>query len=510
MNNQSSSKRIAKNTLLLYFRMLFTMTVSLYTSRVILNILGVSDFGIYNIVGGIVILFSFLNNAMSSATQRFLNFEIGKNDLEQLRKVFCISMNVHVSIAFIVVVLAETIGLWFVNTQLNLPLDRMSAVNWVYQFSVLTFIINIIQVPYNATIISHERMSFYAYISIIEVSLKLSVVFLLQYFGSDKLKLYSVLISVVALIIIIIYRIYCTKKFESSKYYFFSDSSLYKQLLSFSGWSLFGSAANIGKYQVINVLLNIFCGVVVNATLGITNQVTVALNSFVSNFQLAFNPQIVKSYAANEKEYLMKLIFQTSKYSYYLLFILSFPILLNTDYILKLWLKTVPEYTLEFCQLSIIYLLIESISGPLWMSVQATGKIKNYQIAISSVLLLNIPFSYILLKLNYVPYSILWVNIGIGLIALITRIVFLKFLINLPIIKFFKEVILNLIIVTIVSIPLPFIISHYATIGFWKFLISSATALLSVIFFVYLVGLKTIEKKYAKNQLINILNKLIN
>ena len=501
-----NNKRIAKNTILLYFRMLFTMTVSLYTSRIVLNTLGVSDFGIYNIVGGVVVLFSFLNNAMSSATQRFLNFEIGKNDFVQLRKIFCISMNVHVSIAFIVFILAETIGLWFLNTQLNLPLDRMNAANWVYQFTILTFIISILQVPYNATIIAHERMSFYAYVSIVEVSLKLSAVFLLQYLGYDKLKLYAVLICAVALIIITIYKLYCNKKFESSRYIFIWDASLYKQLLSFSGWSLFGSVANVGKTQVINILINIFCGVLVNAAMGITNQVSATLNGFVSNFQLAFNPQIVKSYAANDKEYLMSLIFKTSKYSYFLLFILSLPILLNTEYILKLWLKIVPEYTVQFCQLTIIYLLIESISGPLWMSVQATGKIKSYQIVISSLLLLNVPFSYILLKLNFIPYSVVLVSIGIGILALLIRIIFLRSLINLPIIQFLREVILIIFIVTILSIPLPFIESFYLD-GFRRLIITSTTAIISLVLILYFIGLDINEKKYVKIRILILINR---
>jgi len=486
--------------------MLFTMTVSLYTSRIVLNTLGVSDFGIYNIVGGVVVLFSFLNNAMSSATQRFLNFEIGKNDFVQLRKIFCISMNVHVSIAFIVFILAETIGLWFLNTQLNLPLDRMNAANWVYQFTILTFIISILQVPYNATIIAHERMSFYAYVSIVEVSLKLSAVFLLQYLGYDKLKLYAVLICAVALIIITIYKLYCNKKFESSRYIFIWDASLYKQLLSFSGWSLFGSVANVGKTQVINILINIFCGVLVNAAMGITNQVSATLNGFVSNFQLAFNPQIVKSYAANDKEYLMSLIFKTSKYSYFLLFILSLPILLNTEYILKLWLKIVPEYTVQFCQLTIIYLLIESISGPLWMSVQATGKIKSYQIVISSLLLLNVPFSYILLKLNFIPYSVVLVSIGIGILALLIRIIFLRSLINLPIIQFLREVILIIFIVTILSIPLPFIESFYLD-GFRRLIITSTTAIISLVLILYFIGLDINEKKYVKIRILILINR---
>jgi len=500
MNSVDNNKRIAKNTVLLYFRMLFTMAVSLYTSRIVLNILGIADFGIYNIVGGVVVLFSFLNSAMSSATQRFLNFEIGKNDIVRLKKIFCISMNVHISIAFIVIILAETVGLWFVNTQLNLPLNRMNAANWVYQFTILTFILSIIQVPYNATIIAHERMSFYAYVSIIEVSLKLLVVILLQYIGFDKLKLYAVLICAVTLIVITVYKIYCNKKFESSRYSFIWDAPLYKQLLSFSGWSLFGSLANVGKTQVVNIFLNIFCGVFVNATMGITNQVSATLNGFVANFQLAFNPQIVKSYAANEKGYLMKLIFQTSKYSYFLLYILSLPILLNTDYILKLWLKIVPEYTVEFCQLTIIYLLIESISGPLWMSIQATGKIKKYQIVISSLLILNVPISYILLKLNFVPYSVLWVNIGLCIIALFVRILFLKSQIDLQIMLFFKDVLLTIIVVTILSIPLPLILSHYLN-GFGGFILSSGVAFISVGILVYFIGFKIKERQFLKNRI---------
>jgi len=476
------------------------MVVSLYTSRIILNTLGVSDFGIYNIVGGVVVLFSFLNNAMSSATQRFLNFEIGKKDFEQLKKVFSASINVHISIALIVFVLSETIGLWFVNSQLNLPIERMDAVNWVYQFSIFIFMISIIQVPYNATIIAHEQMSFYAYISIVEVSLKLCVVFLLQYLSYDKLKLFSVLICIVAIIVIIIYKLYCTKKYASSRYSFFWDATLYKQLLNFSGWSLLGSFANVGKTQVINIFLNIFCGVLVNAAMGITNQVSSALNGFVTNFQLAFNPQIVKSYAANERDYLMKLIFQTSKYSYYLLLMLSLPILINTEFILKLWLSIVPQYTVVFCQLTIISLLIESISGPLWMTVQATGKIKKYQIAISSALLLNIPFSYILLKLNFVPFSVLWVNIGVGIIALITRILFLKSLINLPIKRFLKEVVLNIIAVTICTIPLPLFMKYYMHIDCLGLVLTSMISILSTGTFIYFIGLKIQEQYYIKNK----------
>lgn len=495
-----NNRRIAKNTLMLYFRMLFIMGVSLYTSRIVLNTLGINDYGIYNIIGGIVILFSFLNTAMTSATQRFLNIEIGRKEFGQLNKVFSTSLNVHISIAFIVLILSETFGLWLINTQLNLPLGRMDTVNWVYQFSIITFIISIIQVPYNASIIAHERMSFYAYISVIEVFLKLAIVFILQHLSFDKLKTYSILLSFVSLFIITIYAWYCNRKFESCRYKYHKDSSLYKQLLSFSGWSLFGSVAIVGKTQIINILLNLFFGVVVNAAVGITNQISAALNSFVLNFQTAFNPQIVKSYAANETNYLMNLIFRTSKFSYFLLFFISLPVLLNTEVLLDLWLTIVPEYSVVICQLSIVYLLIEAISGPLWMSVQATGNIRKYQIVISLIILLNIPISFFLLKSGLTPYSVFYLNIAISLIALLVRLLFLHSLINLSIMQFLKNVVYPIVLVTFVSIILPFFVVFFIT-GSLGIYLSIFSSLFSVGMVVFCLGLNKNERSYILNKI---------
>ncbi len=440
--------------------------------------------------------------------RRFLNYELGRNDHEQLKKVFSTSMMVHVSIAVIALLLLESIGLWFVNTQLNVPFERMDAINWVYQFTIITFTISILQVPYNASIIAHEQMSFYAYLSIFEVILKLIVVYTLQYLGSDKLKLYAILMCALSFIVFVIHKKYCTNKFLSCHFYFIWDVSLFKQLLNFSGWSLFGSVANIGKTQVINVLLNIFRGVSVNAAMGVANQVSTALNNFVSNFQLAFNPQIVKAYAANERDYLMQLIFRTSKFSYFLLFFLSLPILINMDLILILWLKMVPDYTTMFCRLTILYLLVETISGPLWMTVQATGQIKKYQIVISSVLLLNVPFSYLLLKIGYAPYYVLWVNVGIGIFAFITRIAFLKSLINLPVMRFCKNVLLNILIVTAFSLPIPLLLSDY-THGLLRLVTTSVVAFISVGITVYYIGLNKHERRYVNDKVLTIIKKVI-
>jgi O-antigen/teichoic acid export membrane protein len=479
--------------------MLITMMAGLYTSRVVLNTLGVEDFGIYGIVGGIVVLFSFLNNSMTGATQRFLSFEIGKNNFERLKKVFNASINVHLLIVLIIFVLAETAGLWFLNTQLNLPPNKMNVANWVYQFSVITFLISVIQVPYNAIIIAHEKMSFYAYLGIIDVILKLGIVIMLSYIGYNKLKLYAVFICFVSIIIFSSHFVYCIRKFHSVRYIFIRDKILYKELLSFSGWNTLGAISNIGKTQGINILINIFCGVTVNATVAISNQVINALNSFVNNFQTAFNPQIVKTFAANEKIRLYNLIFRTAKYSYFLLFILSLPILLNTQYVLHLWLGTVPYYTVEFCQLTIIYMLIESISGPLWMSQQAIGKIRNYQIIISFVLLMNIPVAYLLLKYSFAPYLVLVGNIGLGIIALGIRILFLKKQIGLSVRMFFGQVIFKIIIVSVISfVASYFVNSLFDSNIFLTLVFSIICIVLLSLCVIYLLGINNIEKLFIK------------
>jgi O-antigen/teichoic acid export membrane protein len=504
---ESNNKRIAKNTLMLYFRMFLVMGVALYTSRIVLNVLGVSDYGVYNIVGGVVVLVSFINNAMSSATQRFLNFEIGKKNFEQLKKVFSASLNVHILISIIVIFLAETFGLWFVNSQLNIPQGRMLATNFVYQFTILTFVISIIQVPYNAAIIAHEQMSFYAYISIIEALLKLGVVFILKNIHFDKLELYGLLICLVAIIVLFIYIVHCHKKYQSTHYVFVKDTSLYKELLGFSGWSVFGGIANVGKTQVVNILINIFCGVTINAAMAIANQVSSAINGFVSNFQIAFNPQIVKLYATNEKDNLFNLVFKTSKYSYFLLYILSLPVILNIHHILKIWLKIVPNYTAEFCQLTIIYMLVETISGPLWMLVQATGNIKKYQIIISSILLLNIPVSYFILKSGMPPYFVIIGTIFIGIIALFFRISFLRFLIEFSSKNFFKKVMGSIMLVSIITFSVSYFISAIIVKNYFGTAFSIICSMIIATSAIYIIGMDLDEKNSIVRYLHTILFK---
>ena len=311
MSNQiaGNNQRIAKNTLLLYFRMLITLVVSLYTSRVVLNTLGVDDYGIYNVVGGIIVILGFLNSAMAGATQRFLNVELGRNDFEQLRKVFCTSLVIHALVAGVILVIAETIGLWYLNSCMNIAEERMVAANWVYQFSVATFMVNILSVPYNATIIAHEKMSAFAYISILEVVLKLVIVYLLVLTPFDKLIFYAFLIFMVGVVLRLIYGIYCKRHFEECTINNFKlDKPMMKEMLSFSSWTIFGNLGFIAHTEGIALVINYFFGVAVNAASGIANQVNGVVKNFVYNFLTALNPQVVKTYAAGQYEEMHKLL----------------------------------------------------------------------------------------------------------------------------------------------------------------------------------------------------------
>lgn len=499
MPNSINNKRIAKNTLLLYIRMFIMLIVGLYTSRVVLNILGVIDYGIYNIIGGVVVLFSFLNNALISATQRFLNFYLGKDDLHSVQKVFCMSMNSYIILSAIFLFLAESIGLWFVETQLNIPDERMQAALWVYQFTIITFIVNLIKIPYNASIIAYEQMDFYAYISLIEVVLKLLVVYLLYISSLDKLILYSLFYTLVPILIVIIYKIYCNKKFVTTSYLWMWDKTIFRSLFSFSGWSLFGSAANMTAQQGLNILINMFFGVAANAAVGIANQVSSHVFQFISNFQIAFQPQIVKTYAANQISDFHKLIFRSAKFSYFMMFILSLPIWLTTNSLLHFWLGNVPEYTTIFCQLILGFLIIESITAPLWMSVQATGKIKRYQIWMAICIFLNFPITYIVFKLGFPVYAAWIVRIIVNLFTSIVRCIYMKRYLEFPITQFFKAVIHPVILVSIISIPIPLFITYCLNDSFVEFCIIVLTSILICCTSIVKFGLEKEEKEMVKS-----------
>ena len=388
MSTQTSdnNKRIAKNTLLLYVRMLFTMAVSLFTSRVILNTLGIEDYGINNVVGGIVTMFAMLSGSLSSSISRFITFELGKGNLQRLKAVFSTGVNIQLGMSLLVVVVAETVGIWFLNTKMNIPIERLDAANWVFQCAMLTFVFNLLSVPYNAAIIAHEKMSAFAYISVVEVSLKLIIVYVLTISPFDRLKTYAVLLLCVGAVIRFIYGNYCKRHFEECTYHFILDKPILKEMAGFAGWNFLGNGAYMLNTQGVNILMNLYFGVSVNAARGVATQVDAALKQFVNNFTTAVNPQITKSYAQGDLEYMHKLVCRSAKFSAFLMMFFAVPIILETNTILTIWLKTVPDYAVIFLRWIIMSSFMDTVlATSLVTSMFATGELKRYQIIVTAI-----------------------------------------------------------------------------------------------------------------------------
>lgn len=510
MNDATSNKkRIAKNTLLLYVRMLFLMLISLYTSRVILNALGVQDFGIYNVVGGVVAMFSIISGSLSAAISRFITFELGKGDKDRLAKVFSASVTIQLFISLIVVVLIESVGVWFLNSKMTIPASRMSAANWVLQFSIITFVINLISVPYNAAIIAHEKMSAFAYISIFEGLGKLAVAFLIMASPIDKLIFYAILMCAVAVAVRLLYGRYCNRHFEECTYHFHWDKDLLKQMFGFAGWNFIGSTAGILRDQGGNILLNLFYGPAVNAARGIAIQVNNAITGFVTNFMTALNPQITKSYASGDKDYMMTLIFQGSRLSFFMLFLLSFPVLVSTHYILVIWLKLVPEHAIQFIQLTLILTMSECLSYPLITAMLATGDIKKYQIIVGGLNLMNLPIAYIFLRMGCMPESVFIVAIIISQCCLFARLILLRGMIGLSSIMFIRRVYIKVILTSICAAILPLILSTKLEEGFISFVIMTilcmATASISILY----IGCTKGERQTIKAKAQSIYSKIM-
>lgn len=507
--SDSNNKRVAKNTLFLYFRMILIMLVTLYTSRVVLAELGISDYGIYNVVGGVVMMFAFLNNSMATATQRYLTYELGKGDSEKIKKVFATALNIHIIIAIIIVLLAETVGLWFLNYKMNIPANRMVAANWVFQFSILTFCTNIIQVPYNAALISHEKMSIYAYISILEAFLKLGIVYLLAISPIDKLVIYAILVFAVQLIIRNLYQFYCRKNYKECRFALVWDKKLYKEMSGFAGWNLFGSLAWLLRDQGLNILLNLFFGPVINAARGVSMQVCTAIMGFITNFQMALNPQITKNYATNKIPEMENLVISGLKFSFILLFCIVLPLSLNIDFVLHLWLEKVPNYAGYFIILILIDSMINNLFGtPLMTSLAATGRIRNYQMVVSSIIILIIPVSYIVLRLNHRPEAVFYVSIVLTGISGIARFMFCHHQIGFSYRKMLNRVLVPVLGITVISLPIALYFRYYVFKGEenWSSFISLCLLCLFITLITsWFVGLRGNEKqlliKMVKNKL---------
>lgn len=499
-DNQANKKRIAKNTLLLYVRMLFLMVISLYTSRVILNALGVNDFGIYNVVGGVVAMFSILSGSLSAAISRFITFELGKKDEEGLRKVFSASVTIQLALSAIIVILIEAVGVWFLNEKMSIPANRMYAANWVMQFSVITFVINLISVPYNATIIAHERMSAFAYISIFEGVGKLAIAFLITLAPFDRLIFYSILMCSIAVAVRLVYGTYCKRHFVECTYHFRWDKELLKRMFGFAGWNFIGATSAILRDQGGNIILNLFFGPAVNAARGIANQVNNAITGFATNFMTALNPQITKSYASGDHEYMMTLIYQGARLSFYMLLFLSLPVIVNTHYILVVWLKLVPEHAVVFVQLILIFALSECISNPLVTAMLATGNIRNYQIVVGGLQILNLPLSYICLKLGGRPESVLVIAIIISQCCLAARLYMLRGMIGLSSRKYLQKVYFNVIIVSILAAFIPVALSLRLHEDFLSFIILCIVSVLTSSLAIFFIGCNSRERAFAMNK----------
>ena len=481
---------------MLYVRMLFTMAVSLFTSRVVLQTLGVEDYGIQNVVGGVITMFTFINGGMVSSTQRYLNFEIAKGSAERLKSVFNTALQIHALIALVIIIFGETVGLWFLLEKLVIPEERMTAAMWVYQCSIIACAVNILSVPYNADIIAHEKMSAFAYISILDVTLKLVIVYLLVVSPIDKLIAYAIMTLLVQLLIRYVYTRYCNKHFQESFVEWKLNKPLFKEMLSFAGWSFWGNLAAILYTQGLNMMLNIFFGPVVNAARGIAVQVQSAVHQFVSGFQTALNPQITKNYASGDLEQMHSLMFRSARFSFLLLFFISLPVLMETEFLLTIWLKTVPENAVIFTQLMICISLIFTTANPCAIANQATGKVKVYQVVEGSILLTILPISYMVLKQDFPAYSVFIVHLCVEFMAQFTRMYMLRKLINLPLRQYFRYIYMPIVTTVSIAIILPIMVHMQMLNGWLRFIAVGFTCVLSVGTSAFFFGLTKSERTF--------------
>lgn len=495
-----NTKRIAKNTLMLYVRMLFSMLVSLYTSRVVLATLGVEDYGIYNVVGNFVAMFSLISGSLSASTSRFLTFELGKGDGDKLKRVFSTSLSIHAVLALVAFVLLESVGVWFLNTHMTIPAARLTAANWVFQASVLSFMLGLFSVPFNASIVSHERMSAFAYIGILDVCLRLFIVLFIAYspLAFDRLIVYAFLLVAVGIAIQCIYFVYCGRHFAECRLRFTFDRTYWKGMSAFAGWNFIGCTASLLKENGVNVLLNVFIGPVINAARGVAGQVNAAVCSFAGNFMAALTPQITKSYAAGDRAYMMMLVERGSRFSIYIISLFALPILLEADFVLTVWLGHYPAHTVNFVRLILLHSLTDTLSYTLITLQNATGRIRNYQIAVGGMLMMNFPLSYICLKVGLPPESTVLVALFVAVCCLFLRLLFLRKMVGLSARRYVKNVCLNVALVFVLAL-IPSAIPHFALQGGWgRFLLVAVTSVVCTGIVAYTVGCNCAERAFIR------------
>ena len=498
----SNNKRLAKNTMALYFRTLISTLVSLYTVRALLDALGAADYGIYNVVGSIVVTFSFFNSTLRSAIQRFMNVALGRDDKEEFAKVFSLSNIIMLGLIIFIIILSETVGLWFLNNKLDIPGERFESAQIAFQFTIITFCLGVIRIPLESSVIAYERMTFFAYLSILEQALKLLVVYALYHTTNDKLIVYAFLLSITSLVTLIAYMIFCKKSFDTCKYKLIFDKTLFKSLFTFSGWTFLGATTDLGTRQAFVFLLNNFYGVVANAAMGIANQVVNTVNSLIVGFQTSFRPQLVKSYAQGNMEYVTKLIYSSSKISFLLMFLPGILLIINAPFILGLWLKEIPEYTVSFCRLILACSVIDATTGPYYATLMATGNIKKYQVWISLVFCLDIVFICIMfvcgVGAEYILYSRILTR---GVMNMFVGLFFLKRQLSFKISSYLKNVIFPILIYILVLLPFIYLMMKFMK-GLQLFIISDILILTIGILLPYKVVLDNKERSLIKSMLL--------
>lgn len=497
-SSQTSNKRIAKNTIMLYIRMIVMMVVSLITSRVYLSSLGETDFGIFNVVGGLVISFAFISNTLQLATQRFLNYEMGRGDDVKVQKIFSICVILYLIVSIVFLLIAETMGLWFLNQVMNIPNNRIVVANWVYQFAVIGFVFQMIRIPYNATIIAYEEMNFYAYFSIFEAVIKLVAAYVVYWVAIDKLFVVSSLTMLVYLLITFGYFWYCNRKYPITHFRWSWNKEKVKELASYSGWNMYGSGCIMVQNQGVDLIVNYFFGVAVNAALGIVGQLSNAINQLASNFQVAYNPQLVKLYAQGRKDSMNQLICQASKLSFFLLLYAVIPFFFCSDYLLYLWLGEYPNYTDGFVKIMLVYVLFDSMQAPLWLTVLATANIKKYQIITGSILLVTLPLVYFSMYLGGSPLFAWGIRVAIMFVLFVVRLLYLKKYLQFEISIFLTHSVFKCIVVLLFSIIPPLLISSLIC-GFVQLISVSLIGVFSISISIYMFGITKEEKKNVLN-----------
>ena len=507
MANEQAKKRLAKNTFLLYIRTLITMLLGLWSSRLILNTLGIDNYGIYNLIGGIVAMFSIISSTLGSSTQRFINFEVGRNDDNRIQNIFSSSLNIHLLLCFIVLILGESIGLYFINNGINITEERMFAANIVFQFSLATFIVQILGTPFNALIIAHERLDVFAYGTILEAVLKLILIIVVAHIGGDSLIYWALSLFLISFVVSFIYFIFCRCQYSESKYTLVKDKIIYKQIFSYIGWNFIGIISSVLSTQGINIISNIFFGVRINAARGVATQVEGVINSFVNNFSTSLNPQIVKSYSSSDIHYFNSLLKYGTKYSYFLLLIIAVPILLETQELLSLWLKIFPPYAVVFTRLTILFLLFQILSNTLITAINATGRIKIYQIWISIFLMFNFVLSFLLFKCGASPTSSYIVIVVNSMLCIVLRVILLNKIIKINMKDFLINVVSRCLLIMIITISASYYFQTMFTIGVKRLIIMILFSEILCLFLIGIIGLSSKEKVKLKSILKEKLNK---